>query len=148
VGSFALPAHVLGLRLRNVLNRVAPRALHRPHARWRLGQAGPLTDHDDRAEDAQQRAERKRLAHGEVLLLADRGCDGPEDQADDNDGPQTHVPHFFLLWIGTSRSGVFDDVDPKLGHRSLATILSLVGFRTLNLAPHGDCVAADHIGEN
>jgi hypothetical protein len=40
------------------------------------------------------RAERKRLAHGEVLLLADRGRDGPEDQADDNDGPQAHVPHF------------------------------------------------------
>src|SRR5271166_1021849 len=62
--------------------------------------------------------------------------------------PMCPTSSFFLSWIGTSRSGVFDDVDPKLGHRPFATVLSLVDFRTLNLAPHGDCVAADHIGEN
>jgi hypothetical protein len=64
------------------------------HTRWRLRQSGPLNDHDDQADDSQQRAERKRLPHGKVLYLADRGCDGREDQADDNEGLQAHVQPF------------------------------------------------------
>jgi hypothetical protein len=63
-----------------------------------LGSPGPRKDYEDWAKDSQERAGHEPLAHGEALLLSDACCLGPEDQADNDDGPKAQVAHMSVVF--------------------------------------------------
>ena len=85
-----LVAVVTGVVTRDVQDRVAPRALDRPHTLWCFRQPRLANQHDEDAENTEKRPEREGLGHVQVLVLRDRGADDGAKKGGNDDGLPAH----------------------------------------------------------